>query len=266
MARINTSLAVTYTNDFGQQSVTPIPFKIHRDAPIPDGFYQDRPSGVLCSAGVPYRTRYIRATFLNQNIPNGGTFQYPVPNRSGATGIIALATALNALGALCLDLVGERWNLVTNSVFGGDVPNFRTTPYDNIPGEPDKTSVTYTYNSDIAASIGGQFTLSTSYETLPTILATASSECLINAQEKQGVSICSGSALGVKPRRFLWKAGATDTESGQTIDGTIARQSIISSATPSQAIDCLREIAPAVFCSGYRGEDIRNIQNIASLT
>lgn len=266
MARINIDLAHFYVNDFGQQVTRPIPFKIHRDAPIPPNYYTNRPPRGLCTAGsLPYRPRYLLASFEDVGGVTG-KFRYPVQTKTGPNGILPLATALVSLGATCLDLVGERWNLVTGSVFPGTPPTYRTAPYDNIPGEPDKTSVTYAYDSDIADAIGGQFTLSTSFETIPEELANVSANCLVGLRVKQGVSICSGSALGIRPRRLLWKAGATNTENGNTIDGTIARQSIVSSAVSPQLILCLTEIAPSIFCAGYRGEDIKNIQNIASLT
>lgn len=265
MARIRTDLAHQYVNDFGQQAIRPVPFKIHRDAPIPADYYTNRVGRGGCgSANLPYKPRYLLATFEDVNGVNG-SFKYPVQTKAGTNGIIELATALITLGASCIDLVGERWNLVTGSVFPGAAPSYRTAPYGNIPGEPEKTSVNYTYNSDIAANIGGQFILSTSFETLPTELASVSANCLIGVQEKQGVSICSGSSLGIKPRRFLWKAGATDSANGTTIDGTISRQSIVSSADSPLIITCLQQIAPFIFCAGYRGEDINNVQNIASL-
>lgn len=266
MARFNTSLAVQITDDFGRQVSFPIPFKIHRAAPIPEGFYQDRGARSLCPAPSEFEYRYILATFLNAQIPDGGTFKYPIPNRTGDTGIIALAKALTALGALCIDVVGERWTRVTNSVFAGTPPTFRTTPYDDIPGEPDKTSVDFQYSSDIIAEIGGIITLSTNYETLPEVLANTSSGCLLNPQVKQGVSVCSDSSLGIEPRRFNWKAAATDSQGGNTVDGIIARQSIVSNSASEQIINCLQNIAPNIYCSGYQGESIRNLQNLVNLT
>ncbi len=262
MARVRTDLAVNYISDFLITNFR-VPFKIHQDAPIPDNFYVPRTGNSVCgAASLPYKTRRLRAYFPNVG-DDGSSFEYPVPQNGGTQGIVALSNALIGLGAECVDLIGERWNLVTNIVFNGvNVPTYRNTPYGNIPGNPEKTSVNYIYFSDLGSALGGSITLSTSYESEPIELAAASAQCLQGAEEKQAASICSGSALGIKPRRYLWKAARSDSPESNVVTGTIARQSIISGLENAPLLQCLRDIAPSVYCSGYQGEDVRNLQNL----
>lgn len=262
MARFNTSLAVEYVDDFGFESLQPLPFRIHADAPIPNDFYVSRPASNVCgSSSVPYETRAIRAYFnLSQN--RTASFRYPIPTKIGDTGIEALGQALINLGAVCLDLIGERWVLVTNRIFDGNPPSFRTVPISGVPGEPEKESIFYDYISDLTGSLPNAIQLSTNYETEPTALANVSRSCLLNVQVKRGTSICTGTALGINPRRFLWRAARQDSPDVVQVDGLISRQSIISSNIGDAAINCLRDIAGEIYCTGYEGESIRNLQNI----
>lgn len=265
MARFNTSLALQYVTDFGQTIATPINFKIHQAAPIPNGFYVPRLGNNPCPVGSRLSTRALLATFVLNEAGDTGQFRYPVPLKVGGSGIFALAQALTGLGAICIDLVGERWIRVPNSQLGGIVPSYRTTPYTNIPGEPNKTVVSYQYDSDVSAQLGGQQNFSTNYETLPVELASVSSNCLTNPQERNGSGVCGTGDSGIEPRKLLWQAEASDSPDGSTIDGIISRQSIVSAATDAELRQCLVDIADSVYCAGYEGESIRNLQSLIAL-
>ncbi len=266
MARFNTSLAVVYTTDFDVTISSPINFKISQAAPIPDGFYSNRPTRNVCPSSQGFSTRALLATFINQQVPDGGTFRYPVPTRTGITGIFALAQSLVQLGAICIDLEGEVFTNVPNSQIPSGTPVYRRTPYTNIPGQPDKTVVTYDYDSDLAAQLGGTQNFSTNFETLPEALANISRGCLNNSQVRNSNGVCSGGGVNLEPRKFIWYADASDSLDGSTVDGTIARQSIVSSFPGIDIQECLLNIAPAIYCARYEGESFRNLQNAISLT
>ena len=119
MPLFNTDLMMaTYTNDFGVDAEN-VPIKLTTEAPIPAGIYADRPTTVCPSLGNLFRPRRLVAIFPE------GVHEYPVATIGG---IPALVTALKTAGAICIDLEGEKWSNVPNTVLTN--PAFINTPYE----------------------------------------------------------------------------------------------------------------------------------------
>ena len=271
MARIKATLGVEYTDDFGNESPTPIPFKIHADAPIPDDFYVPREQVVCTGGGTGFKMRKLKATFAKTDsfpdVPNG-TFEYPVPTRRDSTGIVALGQALFQLGAICIDLDGEKWIRIGKGVIGS-TKNFKVTPYTDIPGEPEKTGYNYTYDSDVA-EVGTNLAFSVSVETLPESLKNAQISCLANAVEKVAgsKSICAGGSQGITPRYFILQALSRSPEavSGNLPpDGTVIRKVNVSAFPANDHKTCGDGLVELAYCLGYKGESIRNLHELVNL-
>lgn len=272
MARVNSTLGVIYTDDFGRTQDYPLPFKIHADAPLPDDYYVDRTQIPCTSAGSGFKMRKIFATFTptqdNADLPNG-TFEYPVKTVRGDDGILNLAKKLIALGAICIDVQGEKWLRVGKGVIGS-TDDFKSEPYTDIPGEPDKEGYIYTYQSDVE-EVGEDLTLSVSVEKLPEILRDAQIDCLLDAVKKDPSSktICSVGSLGISPRRFIIQALSRSAEAEANnipADGTVVRNSIVSEWESEAHKECGSGLVTIAYCLGYRGENIKNLQELVDLS
>ena len=240
-------MMATYTTDFGS-TANNVAVKLTTEAPIPTGFYADRPTGINCSsAGSLYTPRRLVATF------DFGIHEYPVDSIAN---IPARVTALEAAGAICIDLVGEKWVNVPSTLITN--PNFISTPYptgdgsDNtaVDGTNDKQVGSYDYTSDLTAL--GTVSLRYNIETRPSAVATAQLSCLANAVQGEA-SFCSASVLGIKPRYFVIKAA---------VDGgrTMSRQAKVSDNT--DLATCGGDLSSVAFCLGYQGESIKGIHNL----
>lgn len=270
MALVDTRWMVgEYTDDFGNKYKN-IFFKIQPGAPHMPVYYSARPTNLICGGNIPFRMRYLEARFND-----GRTLRYPVPN----TGLIdnitkSLKPSLldetipgeGADEAACINLVGEEWPNVPASVLGVTL-NFKTSPYTNIPSRGTKETGTYTYLSDIPGV--GKFTLTYRIEKDPNDLNQCQKEGL--AEIKETVGICSGGALGIKPRHFIINALADNSNANLTGDKKIRKvirnvnvsgydQNILPGAKlPPQVAQAIDKCS---YCFGWKGESVRNIQNI----
>ena len=242
-------MIATYINDFGGTAEN-LPIKLTTEAPIPNGFYTDRPSTFTCGSVTRlFVPRRLVATF------DFGVHEYPL---DAIGNIPPKVDALKTDGARCIDLVGERWVNVPGTLIGS--PTFKSTPYsieatdgtgvtnpNAITGSGDKEVGDYQYNSDLSAL--GTITLRYNIEKAPSDILTAAKGCLTNPVESEA-AFCSASSLGVKPRYFTIKA-AVGTKN------TLARQAKVSST--ADLATCGAALVATAYCLGYQGESIKNI-------
>ena len=232
MAKQNTSkMVATYTTDFNT-TVTNIPVRWSSQAPEITGFYADRVAG--CGAArLAFSPRYIKATFAN------GVHKYVVPATSN---ISTMKTALITAGALCLDLYGETWNRVPNSVLNDPAPTPKAAPYAaaDITGFGDKETGTFDYTSEVFGLVKAGYAA----EAAPVALLTAAKAGLVNSAAGTGVQ--NRDSLNIEPRHFLINADVDD-------DTRIVRRANLSLI--GELANYADNIAPAGYYLSYRGED-----------
>ena len=115
MAKYNTSkMLASYTSDFGD-IYTNIPVRWTAEAFEPAGIYTDRVAG--CGNTLAFEPRYLLAQFPT------GAHKYAVPTVGD---ILTMKNALVTAGALCVDLVGEKWSNVPENLLGG--LTYKSTP------------------------------------------------------------------------------------------------------------------------------------------
>lgn len=242
-------MIATYTNDFGG-TANDLPIKLTTEAPIPNGFYTDRPTDISCGSVTRlFIPRRLIAKF------DFGVHEYPI---DAIANIATRVDALKTAGARCIDYVGERWANVPGTLIGS--PTFKSTPYaieatdgtgvtnpNAVNGSGDKEVGDYQYNSDLAAL--GTISLRYNIEKAPSDILTAAKDCLTNATESEA-AFCSAGSLGVKPRYFTIKAAVSTKNS-------LARQAKVSSA--ADLATCGAALGAVAYCLGYQGESIRNI-------
>jgi hypothetical protein len=246
MAQVNAKLQMpTYTDDFGNtyENVT---FKIGNGANVEGFDYTNRSTTIICPPAALFSPRKLRATFNT-----GASHFYPVPTQEK---IKAYINNLLGKGALCIDLIGEDWNLITERAIGA--ATYKDTPYTDIPKSGLKEVGTYRYNSDVLASV---ITLGYRFEQTPPTLLDAQKACLENISPSKG--ICSGAPIGIKPRRFTIMA-LSQNEGDQTATAKVVRQVPISSKVVQEIKDCGKKAALAAYCLAYNGETIRNVHNL----
>lgn len=249
-----TKMMASYINDFGEE-IKNLPVKFTAEAIIPDGFYQDREEVTRCgSTGNLFKPRRLIATF------EFGIHEYPIANVDNLESSIL---ALKQAGAICIDLKGETWKNVPKGLINS--PTFKTEPYpieavnpdgssdpNSVNGSGDSESGEFVYNSDIS-SIGAVI-LRYSIEEKPANLHEAMLDCLQDAKETEP-TYCTAGSVGIRGRYFIVKA-AVGTKN------TLARQAKISNRQDIK--DCGELLAVEAYCLGYKGESIKNVNNLVS--
>lgn len=255
MATVNSLYELgSYTDDFG--IVYPhVPVKFGNDvdeATLNQLGYTLRLEKTPCSASPRsgFTLRHFVATF-----ESGAKHKFPF-DASNPGAYTTFYNGLIAVGAICIDLVGESHRILTQKELGQAL-TYKNTPYTDIPARADKTSYTYNYSSSILTNA---ISLTTPIETLPTALNTAQTGCLGQTSTEKG--ICSGSRLGIKPRHFIIEALSKATVAGVTSSGKVSRKAITVSGTPADLKACAVKLASAAYCLGYQGESIKNVQNL----
>lgn len=258
MALVNTDYVIReYTDDFGGKW-TNLPIKIQQGAPRLDVIYEDRPSSLTCGGSIPFKPRRLRVTFNN-----GRTLLYPVGKTADIISVAQilkpslLANAIPGLGddeAVCIELIGEEWNVLTPSAVGN--LTYRTSAYTDIPERGIKEVGFYDYESDVVS--GSTITLGYRIEKEPSSLLACQKEGMDNPKAEKG--ICSGSSLGITPRRLILQALAT--AGGKT--RSVVRQ------VPTSDRGSLRSTAQGAsncaFCFGYEGESIKELSRFVGST
>lgn len=258
MALVNARRMIgTYEDDFGNEYPN-LNVKFGDDVPDPviQDLYAVRTNEVNCGATGLFTPRALIATFNT-----GVIHRFPLASRDNAD----LEEAVNLLkdnNAVCIDLEGEKWNLVPQTFFSGT--NFRTDPFTDIPSQKVQESVSYDYTPDIQAS--GTIRLSTRVEKTPTALNACQKSGLDDAQV-QGGGICAGGGLGISPRRYIIQALATKT--GDPVDAKprrVVRNAIISDKVAANIKTAITGIAPCAYCVGYQGESVKNVHLLFATT
>lgn len=246
MSRYDTShMIAEYEDDFGNKYKN-VPFKIQLGAPYLT-YYASR-SGGSCGGSLPFKTRRLVALF-----EDGRKLIYPVAKESE---VKTVTQNLVAQGALCVDLIGEKWGVLTGPVVGGDL-NYRITPYNGLTASKTYIVGGYDYTSELGL---------TGLETvrLPVRIPNDGSQELYSAQQgclenfETSVGICSAGNL-VKARHLIIQARAIDSDT--TDPKSVIRKAFVS--VKGDLAQCATQSAEAAFCLGYQGESINNIHRLA---
>lgn len=294
MARMNARFEMgNYHDDFG--NVYKIPFKILEDAPLfskvaalgflTDNAYRPRTATVNCGISNLFEPRHLKVTFYG-----GRQIKYPVPRNDLIDDFInALMPGLiqeflpgtNEDEAVCVDLIGERWNFVPANRLSMQPSDFRQTPLNGgnqtgpfglIGGDfeatPGKTRYSYRYNSDVPGV--GNIELIFSILNDSDLLKTCQLEGMNDWEESAGGGICSASSLGIEPRHFLIKSNvqvdANFVLPGGKKNWTVARKAPVSGIDGNflipgadKLIPTAKNIATCAQCLGYQGESVSNV-------
>lgn len=255
MALINAGYMVSsYTDDFGN-IYTNIPVKFTDSVPIAvlttTMGYAVRSSAIICGGNLPFTMRYLQAVFAD-----GTSHQFPVATRADIAAKVIALGALTANKAVCINLVGEKWNVLPPKVTG--TATFLTTPYGNISATGKKTRYTFDYASDVLAATT-TLTLATSIETDPSALHDCQKAGMENAAAGSGGAICSIAGLGIKARHYIIQALAQKT--GETLLRKVIRQSVVSKEAAADILAVISSIDGCAYCLGYKGETIANVHN-----
>lgn len=247
MSRYNTTRQIDiYEDDFGN-TYRNVPFKIQLDAPLLTN-YGSRSAGA-CGGSLPFNTRRLVALF-----EDGRKLIYPVARESE---VQQFAADLVGAGALCVDLVGEKWNILTGPAVGGNL-NYRNTPYTGLT--PSKVYIigNYQYTSDLGLT--GLTTVRLPVR-IPNDgaqeLYSAQQACLTDFNTNNGV--CAAGSI-VKARHLIIQAQAVDTDTPDP--KSVIRKAYVSEK--SSLSQCAIDAADAAFCLGYRGESIANIHRLVN--
>lgn len=198
------------------------------------------PSNNPCPVSEGMRMRHLKATFPDPSDPtNFFTVQIPVAGADPAT-IEAEAVAIRALGAVCIDFVGERWSLVP----GIGTPGVQYT----LDPALEYVSVNYSYNVQSYTTTAQ--ILKVSIENRNAGLFTAQTNCLTLGAAP---TVCNTFTKGFKPRAGILKA--RNAGSG----GIISRRAIFSTNNMADIRSCLEALNPEGQCIGYEGEIHRNL-------
>jgi hypothetical protein len=254
MPLINTDYMVaTYTDDFGKTYPNiPIKFSDSVSGTLLTAFGYALRSGVtVCGGNLPFQMRYLQAVFAD-----GTSHQFPVFNRAN---IAARVASLKANDAICINLVGEQWNVLPPSITGE--ASFKSTPYTDISPTGLKTSYSFTYSSDVLSATSEEateptLTLKTSVETAPTALH----DCQIAGLEDAtagSIGICSIAGVGIDPRKYIIQALAKKGE--ETKFRRVVRQAIVSNEAAADILAVVEDVSSCAYCLGYRGESITNV-------
>ena len=263
MAQVNTNYQIpTYTNDFGQ-TLTNLPIRVEGKVPatlLEALGYTIRENDVACtikSKRRKLRPRYITATFAdgskNRFIYGGVT----------PAALTAFASVLvNTGGAICLELEGEKYGVLTSAQYGSATVNYKNSPYTDIPAGKVYTKVQYSYTSD---ALSTALSLSVRIESNPSELYKCQTAGLTSPTVVTGETVCSGSGLGIKPRHFIIQAlSHVSAGIGVTTTSKVTREANVSHLNALQGV--ITNVAPCAYCLGYKGETIKHLENVITIS
>lgn len=230
----------SYVDDFGTTHEN-LPVKIQKDAPQLGVIYAARQDG-LCGSAKLLSPRYLRVTFSD-----GRVLKYPMESE---TIVVTSALLLKSNGAVCMDYVGEKWNVVLGSSVGATL-NFTSSPYSNLVSSKEFETGSFDYTS--ALGITGLQTVK-----LPYRIPSNDNASLKTCQEAgltgkaASTGICSGRGI-VSARYFTIRANADD-------GGKVARKALVANKNSLSAV--ASAIASCAACLSYQGESVRNIHSL----
>lgn len=202
----------------------------------------------LCPPSSLFKMRYLKATFEDGGTPGrrGSQIQFPV-NSPDPVSIEADVTALKACGAVCIDLIGERWTVVPPSL-GNYTVGTDQMVLDNDGEFADKRAGRAIYSSD---ALGANQIVNVAYEIEPVALSSVIDGCVGPIDEQAACLIA-----GISPRRAIAKGSVANATNPKATFSRAAPIRIL-----SEVQDCISNVGnlPFVQCVGYRGENIRRI-------
>lgn len=246
-----TPLVVTqYTSDIAGATYDNVGFKLRTgfdDCTTALGMYDD-PLDTLCPPSKFFSMRHLVATFDDGGTPGrrGARIKFPVSSPS-VLDITAAVLALKACGAVCIDLVGERWTVVPPSI-GGYTAGADKMVLNNDGKMAEKKSGRINYTSDAA---GANQLVNVAYELEPVALSNAIDGCVGPLDDSPACVLA-----GISPRRGIAKGAVVNADNPKA---TFARTAPIRSLAEVQ--NCIATVGnlPFVQCMGYRGENIRRV-------
>lgn len=248
MSRYNISYMMEkYHDDFGN-TYKNVPFKIQGFAPLLAQFYQARKSAVCLQ--MIMEKRHLKVTFANNRV-----LKYPVPSQDKIETMVTQLLAQSGNDeALCIDYIGESWNLVYPAYIKGANIEFKTETYSNLPSRKVYKSYNYEYDSDYALE---------SLQNIKLVSRIANDNPDLHNCQKAGMrnpsdgkGICSGNLL--EPRSLIIQARNLDAFNSEEFrENKIIRKVPVSEL--AQIPEVAETIAPCGECLGYQGEIIPNI-------
>lgn len=266
MALVNSQFEMPdYVNDFGIHYPNvkfKISDKVGLDPLIAPGYYSLRvPSA--CPSTSNLRVRKMIVCYSD-----GSKIEYPVPSQAD---IVAMYNILKdykpsvagvTLTAITIALKGEEYGYLTNKAVGTPLTFDTTNTKLTLASTTKKTSYTYDYQSDAVSGVLHPklaVTDNTAGDTYN--LAEIQTGCMTNPQANQK-GPCSTAALGITPRHIVLVHASSTTNSGEVKNTTVVRTVPVSSKTFADAIACSVKTAAKSLCLKYRGESIKNLENL----
>jgi len=268
-----------YIDDFGNKYYN-VGFKVSQNAPkftelaaigfLAGSIYTPRSGTLTCSATKLLKPRHVVATFKS-----GTKIIYPVPRPDVLDDMIlilkpsAVDGAIPGEGsdeAICIDYIGEKWNLVPPGIIGAKSSDYKQNAYGT--GDFDdgtgKTSYVFDYYSDIA----GKTPISVAISNDSNVLRNCQREGMTDYKEKTK-ALCNASGNNIRPRHFVMRGGiegdANSILPGGKQDFTFSRNAYVSGIdTPilpgsDQAKEVGKNIVKCAQCLGYQGETISRV-------
>lgn len=264
----------TLTND-SKGIYNNVPFKIKTgfaDTCLP-GRYQDNP-GSICGGNTKlFSMRKLVATFGPNTAPGtsgkeGSKVEFPVDDIAGLKDDVA---DLKKCGAVCIDLVGERWKIIPQSIGGQKIYTPDSTVIvlkfgQKIPSTSGKVN----YKSDglsgtLNIGDGDLDVIATvKWESDPTDFARLIEDCIGKPDTSKG---CAIARSGFKHRRLV-AIGTSATTDGTGADDQLTakdkkvfRREVPVDRSGAYPLACITSFASfkGIQCWAYKGEDIKNI-------
>lgn len=238
-----------YISDIGNTAYDNVAFKQRfgfDDCNASLGYLED--VDTLCPPSKFFSMRYLKATFDDTALPGrrGAQIQFPVASPDPVA-IQAAVTALKGCGAVCIDLIGERWTVVPPSIGNYTVGTAQMVLGDD--GQyADKRAGRAIYSSD---ALGAGQIVNVAYEIEPVALSGVIDGCIGAIDESSACLIA-----GISPRRAIAKGSVQNDANPKA---SFSRAAPIQSLAEVQ--NCISNVGNINFvqCVGYRGENIRRI-------
>jgi len=250
MPKMSSLVVTQYTSDIAGTTYDNVGFKIRTgfdDCTTAIGAYDDSVDS-LCPPSRFFAMRHLVATFDDGGTPGrrGSRIKFPVASPS-TLDITAAVLALKACGAVCIDLVGEKWTVVPPSI-GGYSAGADKMVLNNDGEMADKKSGRILYSSDAA---GANQLVNVAYEIEPVALSNAIDGCVGTLDESPACVLA-----GIRPRRGIAKGAVVNADNPKA---TFSRVAPIRALAEVQ--NCISTVGnlPFVQCMGYQGESIRRV-------
>ncbi|MDS3861030.1 hypothetical protein RIF25_09435 [Thermosynechococcaceae cyanobacterium BACA0444] len=197
----------------------------------------------VCSPANLLKMRALIVTYKS-----GEKIRYPIDR--AAKIVLCVRSLKTDQNVICIDLDGEEWGIVPPSLAGYTQKTEAYTLPTGVKSEKDTGSFDYT--SEIMGKIRYKFAI----ELEPKAISDKALACLENAGGKDG---CTIPIPGFAPRYAVLKANRAK-KAGELTDPLIVRKAPIASI--SKVMPCIKDLGSQGLCIGYKGESIKNLQNL----